>query len=283
MKNRVLDAGFKLALNGTFGKSNSSFSFLYDPQFTMAITINGQLLLSMLIEKLSNVCEILQANTDGVTVMYDDDKEADILAICKEWETLTKLQLEYAEYDKMIISNVNNYLGVFTDGSIKYKGWFEIDKEIKGQPQYHKDHSHRIIPIALKEYFMNGIPVETTIKNHKDVFDFCIGVKTKKSEKKGNSCYVLRSIEGTDIAEEALQKVNRFVVTKSGKNIIKKYGDNTEEEVLSHPQKGRSFKAKVLNDYNDETVNELNLDYQYYIREANKVIQGIVPQNYSMF
>jgi hypothetical protein len=34
---------YKIILNSTYGLSNDENSFLYDPQFTMSITINGQL------------------------------------------------------------------------------------------------------------------------------------------------------------------------------------------------------------------------------------------------
>jgi len=45
----------KLALNGTFGDSNNIYSVFYDPQFTMAITVNGQLMLCMLAERLMTI------------------------------------------------------------------------------------------------------------------------------------------------------------------------------------------------------------------------------------
>tara|TARA_R100000951_G_scaffold115148_3_gene122318 strand:+ start:1572 stop:1742 length:171 start_codon:yes stop_codon:yes gene_type:complete len=34
----ITDAGLKLALNGTYGKSNDKYSYLYDPKFTMSIS-----------------------------------------------------------------------------------------------------------------------------------------------------------------------------------------------------------------------------------------------------
>lgn len=56
----------KLASNGTYGNTNSVFSVFYDPKMTMTITINGQLLLSMLTEKLIDIptLKIIQVNTD---------------------------------------------------------------------------------------------------------------------------------------------------------------------------------------------------------------------------
>ena len=48
----------KLALNGVYGKSNDKHSPFYDPQYTMSITINGQLLLCMLAEQLMKIPEL---------------------------------------------------------------------------------------------------------------------------------------------------------------------------------------------------------------------------------
>jgi hypothetical protein len=44
---------YKIILNSTYGLSNDKNSFLYDPEFTMRITINGQLSLVMLYEMLA--------------------------------------------------------------------------------------------------------------------------------------------------------------------------------------------------------------------------------------
>jgi hypothetical protein len=65
----VVDA-IKLALNGAmFGKSNDEFSPIYDPKFMLSITVNGQLLLTMLAEQISDAgIKIIQINTDGILV-----------------------------------------------------------------------------------------------------------------------------------------------------------------------------------------------------------------------
>ena len=62
----VIVEGLKLASNGTYGKSNSNDSYLYDPLYTMKTTISGQILISMWAEKLVKVSPtltILQINT----------------------------------------------------------------------------------------------------------------------------------------------------------------------------------------------------------------------------
>lgn len=102
----AINAGLKLGLNGTYGKSNDIYSFFYDPLYTLKTTINGQLLLCMLAEELSDISEIIQVNTDGVTIKIRKELEDNVYKICKDWEKLTNLELEYAYYDKMVIRDV---------------------------------------------------------------------------------------------------------------------------------------------------------------------------------
>ena len=76
----VLAEGYKLSGNSVYGKSNSEYSFLYDPLYTLKTTLTGQLDLCMLTEflimKIPDI-HILQINTDGLTVMFDK-KYADL-------------------------------------------------------------------------------------------------------------------------------------------------------------------------------------------------------------
>ncbi len=107
----------KLAANGVYGKSNSQWSPFYDPQFTMTITVNGQLMLAMLAERLVNVptLQLLMINTDGITYFIHKDHQPQADAICKEWETLTRLTLEGVFYTRMWIRDVNNYIAEYEE------------------------------------------------------------------------------------------------------------------------------------------------------------------------
>ena len=64
-RDMVIMEGYKLAANGAYGKSGEESSFLYDPKYTMSTTINGQLLLSMLLEEIlmKSKSILLQGNT----------------------------------------------------------------------------------------------------------------------------------------------------------------------------------------------------------------------------
>lgn len=263
--NKVVSEGLKLALNGVYGKSNSQFSPFYDPKFTMQITINGQLLIVMLGKELADLgCTILQANTDGITIKCKKGLLEQVQKVCTDWEAQTKLQLEYKFYDKMVIRDVNNYLAVDTDGKIKYKGCFEIDKE------YHKDPSFRIVPIALSEYFTKGTPVEQTIRTHKNIYDFCGRFKSRSDSHSELRYFV----DGKEVREK-MQKTNRYYVSQNGLSFVKVYSSDKEETI----EKG--WLIKIFNRFEERDDYEINFDY--YITQCYKIINVIETRQYSLF
>ena len=107
------NAMLKLALNGVYGDSNNPYSPFFDPHFTMAITLNGQLLLCLLAEYLWEDIKMIQANTDGITVLAPRNKLPLISMFCAMWEQKTGLQLEWQEYTRMWIRDVNNYIAEY--------------------------------------------------------------------------------------------------------------------------------------------------------------------------
>jgi hypothetical protein len=111
------NAMLKLALNATYGNSNNQYSVFYDPMYTMKITLNGELSLCLLIERLLEVEGTLMigANTDGVTTAVRKDKVEEYKEVCKKWETDVKQQLEFVEYSKMFIRDVNSYVAVYKE------------------------------------------------------------------------------------------------------------------------------------------------------------------------
>jgi hypothetical protein len=60
------------------------------------------------------------------------------------------------------------------------KGEFEVDKKVGKQIAVHKSSSMRIVALAAQEYIINGTPVEDTIVNHKNIYDFCFLYEIKK-------------------------------------------------------------------------------------------------------
>lgn len=260
----AISDALKLSLNSVYGKSNDKHSFLFDPVYTMKTTINGELMLTMLCEKLvNNIPDLLmlQVNTDGLTVKIHR-KYIDIYhKLCKEWEQYTKLELEFVEYSKMIIRDVNNYISVKTDGKCKYKGAFEIDKD------YHKDNSWKIIPLALSEYFVKGISVENTIKNHRNVYDFC-----GRQKFKGGDYGSTHTIVGDRIIKEKQQKNVRYYISNKGSSFIKNYQKGTNEVI------NKGYQVTIFNKFIEKKWEEYDINYNFYIKECYKEIDNIIKK-----
>lgn len=275
--NKSIADALKLSANSVYGKSNDVNSFLYDPLYTMATTINGQLLLLMLAEKLvdrlvgKTNCVVLQINTDGITLKIHKNYLPVYYEICKDWEAQTKLELEYAEYSKMVIRDVNNYLAVYTNGKVKYKGAFEIDKD------YHKDNSFRVIQLALSDYFVKGISVEDTIINHRDIYDFCGRQKFTK-DSYGETHEVRYDEDNNPYHHIEKQQRNvRYYISNSKTTFVKQYYKNSSELI------NKGFNVTIFNKFEEKDWNEYNINYSYYIKECYKIIETIENKQLSLF
>ena len=249
----------KLSLNGLFGKTGSNVSCFYDPFVFYAVTVNGQLLISMLVEKLFNAgCKILQVNTDGVTVSHNKNIKEKVLQICKDWEVITKLTLEYANYERMVIRDVNNYIAVSTDGKIKEKGAFETKKD------WHKDNSYMVVPLAVRNYFVYDKPIEETLREHKNILDFCGRYKA------GKGWHVEYAyLDG--LQEKRLQfgKIYRYIPVLKGGTSLKLNLDGREHH-LCEGSMTVPYNQIVDFDWN-------NINYPFFVNECQKLIQTIQP------
>jgi hypothetical protein len=264
---KAVNEGLKLALNGSYGKSNEETSFFYDPAYTVATTINGQLLLTVLAENLvlNTDCTLLQINTDGLTLKINKNDYDKLKSICVQWEKETGLELEYAFYKRMVIRDVNNYIAVYTDDKIKpkLKGDFEIIKD------WHKDHSMSIVAKALEAYYVYGIPVEETITKSTDIYDFTLSMKVTRGWKA-----VHRKIVNGEYVEQTLQKNNRYLITNKGGTLMKVHTDGRESNVE------KDFNTTIFNKYYScEEFSSYDINYNYYIREVYKIINVISNNN----
>jgi hypothetical protein len=276
----------KILLNATYGLTNDEYSFLRDRAVTLSICINGQLLLTMLLEMLAEKMplELVMMNTDGFEVRIPRAYEETYSSVCKEWESLTKLELEFVDYQKMIISDVNNYIAIYTNGKTKTKGKYEF-KDIP----LHKNKSHCIIPYSVYNYWVHNINVEETIKGHRNIFDFCAGVKAKKSVERGQSSYELHAIAIQDLKITKLSKTVRYYICNKNHDgyLMKRYSIGSLEQVEAPARKGKIFKAwtvKYFNKYfKPKDFSDYNIDYQYYIMKANEWIAEFDEKQLSLF
>lgn len=257
---------YKIILNSTYGLSNEINSYFYDPLFTMSITINGQLLILKLAEMLTLKIPNLvfyQMNTDGITIGYDTKYSEEVSKICKEWEKLTALELEHAFYKKMIIMDVNNYLAESVSNKIKRKGLFAYNIK-EDNFDYHKNHSFLIIPKALEQYFTQSKSVKDFILNHSNLYDFLGAVKSKK-----DFDINLYNLKNGNLVKEKQQKVCRYYISNDGGKLIKDFHDGRKVNVHSKE------KCTILNKITDFDIKNYNINYKFYIKECEKIINSI--------
>lgn len=187
-KGTPLNAAGKLAMNGSYGKTNSEYSPFFDPQYTMAVTINGQLMLAMLSEWALGIAGLtmVQANTDGITVRLPRARLEAFRRLCKLWECQTGLELEEAEYSRMWVRDVNNYLAEYAgSGKLKHIGAYVSKKgpDNPQRPDWHKDMSAMVVPKVAVKYLTEGGDIEEMIRNHTDRMDFMLRAKVRRADK----------------------------------------------------------------------------------------------------
>ena len=278
---KVKNETLKFALNGLSGNLQNEHNFCYSPFAVMQIRVNGQLLLLMLAEKLVEIgCKIIQANTDGLFLICKKNKYEEYQKVCKEWEKLTKLELEEDRFEAMYQYAINDYIAV-QEGYhktkdkklIKTKGMF-ITEVLLG-----KGLSPKIIPEAIINYFVDNIPVEETIKNCKDIRKFL------KAEKTGKQWTV-------EYNDKIQQRINRFYVSNNGYYLWK---FKTDSGVKEYQNMLKGYAVTLHNTfYSDEDLqwkyaqgetfeSIYDINYNYYISQCKKIINDIKPKQLNLF
>ena len=292
---KIKDSTLKLALNGLSGNLQNEHNFCYSTFAAMQIRINGQLLLLMLAEKLVELgCRIVQANTDGLFVLLKKSIYDKVNNACREWEQLTKLTLEEDRFEAMYQYAINDYIAVkegyadirdrflageqivqkkktgelyksteqIQDDYIKQKGMF-ITKVQLG-----KGLTPKIIPEAVIKYFVDGIPVEDTIKGCKDIKKFLMAEKTGKQW-------------NVEYMKEDIQRTNRFYASTNGGYLWKwKQVGNAEKQ---YQNMLAASGVTLLNKFDDKPIEDRKINYRYYLRECHKIIEDLKPRQLSLF
>ena len=236
-------------------------------------TIGNQFEILMLIEMLElEGIHVIGANTDGILCLFDKSLEDKHEQICAEWEVVVgnnvRGKLEHTYFKALYQESVNHYIAIKTDGSLKIKGRFEIYGEL------HKNNSDKISRIerlAVQKYFIEGIPVETTIRECKNLHMFLIG-------KKGNRKYGWY-LQKSDGQHESLDKVIRFYIANQGDVLLKMKNKGYEDENgMEVTRFFRGFKVQVANVIPKDFPTDIN--YNYYINNIIPVIENIEKRKY---
>ena len=288
---------YKIILNSTYGLSNEENSFLYDPEFTMRITMNGQLSLMMLYEMLSNAIPEsipLMQNTDGLEMIIPENKKEIYLDVCRQWEELTQLQLEHDQYQSLILADVNNYIALYTAKEVSKEDWEKLKKKsphyvfkqegakyffnatkCKGRFEYvdlalHKNKSSLIISKAIYNYFVHNQVPEAFLQKNRNIFDYCIGIK-----KKGDWFFLESCFDKGIRTDRVLQNVVRYYVSTKGCKIIKV---NSADGREIQTESGKWLQTEY-NIHRDLPWSEYGVDESYYLSRIYKEIETISGSN----
>lgn len=271
-KHSTAAACLKIVANaGIFGKMGSEKSFLCDKKAMYQVTINGQLFLLMLIEKLELAgIHVISANTDGIVTIVPRKLEQTADDICHWWEKHLGLELEFTYYTKYVTEGVNSYLTVKRGGSSKFKGRMNPKMFLE---DLSKGYNSPIVAKCVTEYFINGTPVMETLRNAKSILDFC---RTQNVNHK----YRLEFTHVVDgkIRTDVVQRNTRFYISSTGGTLMKVesmgWNDNGEEQVKKSSLCAGQ-RVSICNTVDDTDISELNVNYLYYYNEAMAIIEPI--------
>ena len=260
----------KLPLNTVSGAQENQYNDLYDPLPTRSLRISGQLFLTMLSTKLLAECktiELYNLNTDGLMYEVDASELPLVDKICKEWEQTTRFELEIDDISEVWIKDVNNLLLIKTNGEVKTVGGY-LNYGISVKGAWAINNNMTIVKKALIKHFTENIPVEQTINNCNDIFEFQI---IAKAGAKYKEAYHL--VDGEKIP---VQKVNRIYATadeRYGKIYKVKAENDMTAKIESLPE------HCIIDNDNKLTIDKV--DKTFYIELAKKRINdylGIKPE-----
>lgn len=271
-KHATAAACLKIVANaGIFGKMGSEKSFLCDKKAMYQVTINGQLFLLMLIEKLELAgIHVISANTDGIVTIVPRELEQTADDICHWWEKHLGLELEFTYYTKYVTEGVNSYLTIKRGGSSKFKGRMNPKMFLE---DLSKGYNSPIVAKCVTEYFINGTPVMETLRNAKSILDFC-RTQNVNHKYRLEFTYVVDGKIVTDI----VQRNTRFYISSTGGTLMKveSMGWNEyNEEQVKKSSLCAGQRVSICNTVDDTDISELNVNYLYYYNEAMAIIEPI--------
>lgn len=255
----------KLVANTTYGAMLNKYNDLYDPLMGRSVCITGQLFLLELSQHLIAECStlrIVQLNTDGIMVSFDESEYDKVLAITKEWEQRTRFELEEDRIKRIVQKDVNNYVEIPYEGDPKIKGGYLV-RGIAPAGAFNINNNATIVAKAIVEYFTKGTEVEITIGECNDIFQFQL---IAKAGSKYKEAYHL-----VDGKQEPVQKVNRVYATtdmRYGKLFKVKAENDSTAKIESLPE------HCIIDNDNKLTIE--SVDKSWYIELAKKRINDFL-------
>ncbi|ANB62177.1 DNA polymerase B [Anoxybacteroides amylolyticum] len=241
---------YKIVLNSAFGAMKSEYNPLFDPKQFNNVTMNGQLILTHLILLLEPFAKLIQSNTDGIIIAYEDGMKDMILEIIRRFGEQYQLSLDVDDIHKIAQRDVNNYVVQYTDGTIKAKG-----RMSKYQGGDWERNSLHIVDKALVNFYMYNIPIPKTIieawkNNQLDLFQVIA--------KAGKFDGMAHEVEGKMVP---LQKVNRiFATNQIHYGGVYKVRDHKYYKVPNTSERSFVWNGEI------SEMNKKLIDINYYIK-----------------
>lgn len=255
----------KLVANTTYGAGLNKYNDLYDPLMGRSVCITGQLFLLELANHLRADCEtlfVIQLNTDGIMVSFDDSEYDKVLEITREWEHRTGFELEEDKIRGIVQKDVNGYVEIPYEGDPKIKGGYLV-RGIAPAGAFNINNNATIVAKAIVDYFVHGTPPEETIGACDDIFAFQL---IAKAGSKYKEAYHL-----VDGKQEPVQKVNRVYATtdeRYGKLFKVKAENDSTAKIESLPE------HCIIDNDNRLTIDKV--DKSWYIELAQKRINDFL-------
>lgn len=255
------DLFYKLILNGVSGLLDMEQGWLYYPEGIMKVRCGGQLILLWLIEQcIINGIEVISTNTDGLEVRVKRTELDLYLSLVKKAEQKFNITFEREFYKKIIYSNVNCYLAILENGSLKKKGSLFLT-----HPELGNSVDFLVVPKCLELYFVQGLKPEQVLSDPKKyglhIYDFCASFKVNKDYT------VLWN-------NQKQQRLNRFYVSKNAPYLYKQKNTKSKPDNML-----KGWGVQIYNLHEEKEFEDYKIDYTYYLSEINKVISELHRHN----
>lgn len=280
-KNKVIDKGLKIALNGTFGSLGSPYKIVYAPDLMIAVTLTGQLALLMLIERAEAAgIPVVSANTDGVLFHCPRDLYAGVerdrllpsrlAEITDEWERETQFDLEFNEYRAIYNQSVNSYFALKANGGHKRKGplgnpWNPHPDDFDAvRGQLMKNPQATICSDAALARIKHGTPISETIRGCRDIRQFVT---------------VIKVTGGATWRGEYLGKVVRYYWATDGDDILRAkpnaQGTHGKVPKTDGCRPCMTFEPRYLQPDGIPWVLPTDIDYARYEAETEEILKTL--------
>ena len=242
---------FKLIINSYYGCLLNEYKPFFCPEIAFTTTVNCQLLMLMLIEKLMlSSIEVTSVNTDSIDVLLNPGQESLYYEIMQWWCSISGFEMTYKHANRVFRKDCNSYIMELINGDVITKGDYNIENT------FGKIHSNYVSKLASVNYILHNIPVSETVNNHGNIYDYCDYL----SKPENGSLYL------NDL------KINgdaRFYACRKGGYLYKKFNSGRIESI-----NGKML-FKTLNKKIDIPERK-DINLAFYITKANLLNSNLI-------